>query len=644
MSTPASPKAKQPVPGPRQPAGAPGAGSARSEASVTAPRRTSLLERLRVHLAQADALAAVSALALVVGVITGLVVVVFRLITERLVIWAGLLPDAAGFESLPWPLRLVLPIAGGLAIGLLFQAVPASARAVGPVHVMTRLAYHGARLPLANALMQFVGAAIAIVSGHSVGREGPVIHMGAASASLLGQRMRLPNNSIRTLVAAGIAAAIAASFNTPIAGVVFAMEVVMLEYTLVGFAPVIIAAVSATTVSRLFFGPDPAIAVPTFQLSSLLELPWVVALGLVISCLAAAYVWGIVTLERRTNRWPLWVRTTSAGAFVGLCALVVPQVMGLGYDTAQAAMLGDFTLGMLLLITLAKLLATVACGGLGVPAGMIGPMVVIGATAGGALGIIGQELVPSASSPSAFYATLGVVAMMGACLHAPLAALMAILELTANPNTILPGMAAVITAFLMSRVVFRQKPLFVAILALRGIDYRFDPVALALERTGVRAVMSRRTITVEAGIDLADLEARLAFKPDWVLLAEGREIVGAWPADAVHASLASARAGIASATERQPAAEPGAAEPGGPAPVQETDPARPTLPSPPLLPTDRWPFVTVSVNATLGEALAQLDKGGADIVLVGDVALPRRRQIQGVLSRQQIESTVRYRG
>ncbi|MFP5406672.1 MAG: chloride channel protein, partial [Gammaproteobacteria bacterium] len=201
------------------------------------------LEAFRDHLAGADSLVALSLLAVLAGLLTGVVIVTFRLLTESSLVWVGVLPDAEAYETLSWRWRLALPTLGGLLIGLLFQAVPQSVRQVGPVHVMVQLAYNAGRLPWRNAVMQFVGGGLSIVAGHSVGREGPVIHVGAASASLMGQWMRLPNNSIRTLVACGVAGSIAASFNTPIAGVVFAMEVVMLEYTLAGFAPVILAAV-----------------------------------------------------------------------------------------------------------------------------------------------------------------------------------------------------------------------------------------------------------------------------------------------------------------------------------------------------------------------------------------------------------------
>ena len=561
-----------------------------------------------LRLARADAIVLLCLLAVLAGLLTGLFIIVFRLLTERALVWAAVIPVADRFEDLGWQWRLGLPTAGGLLIGLLFQLAPAAARDVGPAHIMAQLARQGGRLPLANALMQFLGGALSIIAGHSVGREGPVIHLGAASASLMGQWMRLPNNSIRTLVACGVAASIAASFNTPLAGVVFAMEVVMYEYTLAGFTPVVLAAVVAASLSQLVFGPDPALSAGGTQLVSLLELPWVLLLGLVIGCLAAGYGSGMGLVRRHGGRYPVWLRITVGGLFTGLCALVVPEVMGLGYDTVQAAMLGQIGFVTLALIVLAKMAATVACGGLGVPGGLIGPMLVIGAAAGGAMGIVGSWLMPHAGAGAAFYATLGAVAMMGASLHAPLAALTAVLELTGNPHIILPGMAAVVTAFLVARVCFGQEPLFVSILKARGIDYRIDPVTLALARTGVAAVMTPKPAIIDGGTPCGTALRTLAGSP-WVVLTSGDRISGIWPARllASLASKASSDIALAVAAGRPPS------------------------------------FAVVPVHATLGEALARLDRADADAALVISGAVVRAAYVRGVIVRAQIDRGVRDR-
>ena len=273
----------------------------------------------------------------------------------------------------------------------------------------------------------------------------------------------------------------------------------------------------------------------------------------------------------------------------------------------------DFVRQRLVAAGLATLI--VACGGLGLPGGLIGPMVVMGATAGGALGIVGHGIAPAASAEPGFYAALGMVAMMGASLQAPLSALMAILELTGNANTLMPGMVAVITALLVVRIVFRQDPMFVAILRSRGLDFRFDPVAQALERTGVAAVMSRNFVALDEGADDDAVLRALAGTPDWLLVVDGAMLRGVlspqdvWlAADGRHAK---ADPSVAARTAALP------------------DP----LPS----------FAIVDSHATLREALATLDRARVDVAAVSNGASAERSQVYGVISRAQIESGAYHR-
>jgi chloride channel protein, CIC family len=417
-----------------------------------------------------EALPQLALLGLACGLAAGALMIVFRAAVEgaQSLFLPGGNPE--NYEALGAAARFLVPLAGGLAVGALFQWLPASARDVGPAHVIDALTRSSARLPLANALAQWVGASLSIVAGHSVGREGPAIHLGAACGSLGGQRLAAPEATLHVLVACGVAAAIAASFNTPLAGVVFAMEVIVTEYSVAGFAPVILAAVSATGLTRLFYGADPAFQVPELALRSLWELPYIVGVGAVIGVLASAFTRLLTFFAARAARLPFWAGAALGGLAVGLCALAAPEVMGIGYDTVNAALLGRLALATLASVAVLKLLATTAGVGLGLPGGLIGPMLVIGASAGGALGVAGAWLAPQYASTSGFYALLGMGAMMAGTLHAPLAALTAMLELTGNPNIIWPGMLAAIAAFGISRQLFGQRPVFDALLRARASD------------------------------------------------------------------------------------------------------------------------------------------------------------------------------
>ncbi len=561
-----------------------------------------MLDKLRTRLAHADALPLLALLGLFCGLVTGGVIVLFRIFIDS--VQMGFLPggDVENYEGLSAFWRFTLPALGGLFIGLLFQL--AGGAPVGVVHVLERLAYFQGHLPLRNMLLQFVGGAMSIISGHSVGREGPSVHLGAASGSLLGQGLQLPNNSIRTLVACGTAAAIAASFNTPIAGVIFAMEVILMEYTIAGFAPVILAAVSATAVSRAAFGAAPAFIVPPMDMASLLELPYMLVMGIVIGTLAALFIGQLQRVTLFGARFPIWQRMTLAGSFVGLCGVFVPAVMGIGYDTVNQAMLGELGLSFLLLVLAVKVLATTVGLGLGLPGGLIGPTLFIGACAGGALGIVAEYLFPGQVASPGFYAMLGMGAMMSATLQAPLAALMALLELTYNPHIILPGMLAVVLSDIIASHVFGRDSVFLVLLRARGLDYRSTPLAQALRRIGVASVMNTSLTTAPRVLGRQAAQDLLTGEPLHVLvMEEGRPV-----------SLL-----LAADLARHLAAHPDA---------EEVDLLE--------IPAQRDDIRPIDMQATLQQALDEMDEHGVDALYV-----TFGENIVGTLSRQGVEAHYR---
>jgi len=569
------------------------------------------LDAQRMRASHAEALPQLAVLGVLCGLLAASAMIAFRMLIEA--VQGAFLPPGGpeNYEGLPPEVRLLLPIAGGLAIGLGFLALPERMRHVGVIHVMERLAYHEGRLPLTNAVVQFLAAGIAIVTGMPVGREGPAIHIGAALGSGSGQRIGLPHNSLRVLAGCGVAAAIAASFNTPLAGVAFAIEVVLMEYTVVGFAPVILAAVSATVLTHLAFGSDASFTVPQLTLSSVAELPFVLAMGLGIGVLAVAFNRFVCSTAVRTQRWPFLLRMLIAGAIAGLCALPAPQIMGIGYDSIAAALLGNLTPITLVAIVVFKLLATSASIGLGVPAGLIGPILLIGAAAGGASGELGALLAPTGTvSSTGFYALIGLGAMMAGTLHAPLAALTAMLELTGNPHIIWPGMLAVIAAYGMSRVAFGQQPMFLALLHARGLDYRNDPVTQSLRRVGVAAVMDIAVVALPRIAPRAVIEATLDGVPRWILA------LGERGPEALLRGVDLARESLE-------------ARSGDALDLLE-------------LPATRMEVAVIGVQATLQEALAAMDAAEVDALFIA-LAPDEHGARYGVVTRDDIERAYVYR-
>ncbi|WP_245831947.1 chloride channel protein [Solemya velesiana gill symbiont] len=565
---------------------------------------------MRLHLSRPDALIQLALLGLVTGLLAGGIIVAFRVAVEGA--QAGFLPGglSENYEALPLWARFLLPVVGGAIIGWIFYRHANGLHVLGVARVMERMAYHQGHLTLREFVLQFVGAAVAIISGHSVGREGSHIYLGAASGSLLGQYLTLPNNSIRTMVGCGTAAGIAASFNTPLAGVIFALEVVMMEYTLASFIPVILAAVSATAVSYSVFGGEPAFAVPEMQLGSLGEMPLVLLLGLVVGMFSSLFNQMIESVAVRARNVPFWWRATLAGVIVGLFAMVVPEVMGIGYDTVNAALLGEIGLALLAVLTITKLLATVASVGMGIPGGMIGPSLFIGATLGSLMGLSVQMILPQMQIDVSFYALLGMGAMMGASLQAPLAALTAMMELTHSPQIIMPGMLVIVVAALTASELFRKESLFITMLKASGLDYNANPVMQALRRIGVASVMGKSFERPDSVVERSDAETLLEKGPEWLLVQGEEGPVALMPALDLARFL----------QENQE--------------VQEIDLM--------AIPARRDEVAPVHIQATLQEAMELLESRGVQSLYVERTTAPGIQRIYGVLTREQVESAYRY--
>ncbi len=573
-----------------------------------------ILHDLRISLSRPDALFQLAILGLTTGLFSGVVIVAFRLIVEGLQM--SLLPGGPieNYEALPLWLRICLPILGGIFIALFFKLFARGENIVGVVHVLERLAYHQGQLSARGLVSQFIGAGIAIISGYSVGREGPSVHLGAASSSLIGQKLSLPHNTLRTLVGCGSAAAIAASFNTPLAGVIFSLEVIMMEYTIASFTPVILAAVSATTLTQTFYGTQAAFSVPPMELASLMELPYLFLASIVIGAASAVFIWMTRKAVELSKPLPFWSRIYLAGLLTGLCAAMYPQIMGIGYETVTNALLGELGLEVLIGIILFKMLATTGAIGFGVPGGIIGPTLFIGAAIGAMLGLAAPALYSDESSHIGLYALLGMGAMMGATLQAPLSALTAIFELTRNPNIMLPGMLMIVVANLTTGQLFNQRSIFTTLMNVRGLDYRHDPVIQAMRRVGVASIMNRRVQRYNHLIERDQAKDLLSKQPDWIVV----DIKG--QSTALLPALDLVRYLHESDSSKEPA-------------NQSIDLLQ--------IPAKRLQVASIHLQATVDEALENLNKVQAEAVCVTQITVPGIQRIYGVVTKQALESSYR---
>lgn len=576
----------------------------------------------RERLSGTDALPQLSLLGLLVGLLTAAVILFFRLAIE----WplAQFLPngDPENFEGLSQGVRLLLPLCGAVLIGAIWYRLRISQRKVGIVFVIERLNYHQGYITFKSLVTQFVGGVLTILSGQSSGREGPAVHLGAAVSSLLGQKFKLPNNSIRTLVGCGTAAAISASFNTPIAGVIFAMEVVMMEYTVAGFTPVILASVTAAILSQVFYGTDPAFFVPQLEMNSLFEVPFIIVCGIVTG-LASVFFVRLLKVSINITQINIFYRITIAGIITAVVAYFFPEVMGVGYDTVNTSLLGGYSFGLLCAIAFAKIVVTAVSVGLGMPSGLIGPTLFIGATVGGALGLIANLIFPEVASSPGFYAMLGMGAMMGSVLQAPLSALMALLELTQNPNIILPGMLVIVVSSMFASEVFKQKSVFMTILEAQGLNINNGPMTQALRRVSVGAIMERKFVRSNSKLSLADAKELLRQEPKWILINNSQGMpFSLLPVVDLANYLADADNFSSDDNDDAP-----------------DDTSISLL----EIPAQRQEVCTVSYQATLQEALDQLADRKTDYLYVERLSAPTVSRVIGIVARTDVENYYRYK-
>ena len=559
----------------------------------------------RRALASIDSMPQFALLGVISGLVTGIVILVFRLLIELPL--AGVMAhDPDNFEALSMLSLLLLPICGGLVLAGTFSLIKPESRRVGVVHVLERLARHQGYLPWRNALTQFLGGVVALASGFSGGREGPAVHLGAAGSSLLGQALKLPNNSIRILVGCGAAAAISASFNTPLAGVIFSMEVILMEYTIAGFIPVILAAVTATLVNQIAYNSAMVFHLPPDTImTSFRDIPFLILEGITLGIIAAIFVRLTQYLYKITPP-QFWIRFICVGIVTGLLGIISPEILGVGYDTVNAALQGEVLITVLVLVLVLKIIVTATTVAMGVPVGVIGPTLFIGAAAGGILGFIGSQVYPNLASSPAFYVVIGMGAMMGAVLQAPLAALLAVIELTQNTAIALPAMLVIIIANLTASQIFGVKSIFITQMEYLGLEFRQNPLSMHLNRASVASIMSRSFERTPAEIDLDTARFLAREKPTWLLVDVSERKPGfILPTVDLIAYLESNTPEAVNLKE---------------------------------IPATRKDVTSVMLQATLKEALDLMNSSGQESLYVNRISAPLIDSVVGIITRQDIES------
>lgn len=374
-------------------------------------------------------------MALAAGAVVACAAIIFReLIGAFQYLWTGSAREnlASTLESLPWYVRFIGPVVGGLAVGICLEKLLTAKRTNGVADVIEARSLGETRLGFRQSVWSALVTALSLGSGASAGREGPVVHLGAALSSALARRFELPAWGRKTLLGCGVAAAVSASFNAPIAGVLFAHEVILGHYAMRAFVPIVISSVAGTILSRLWFGDVAAFAIPEYQITSFWEFPAFALLGIVCALVAVLFQFALMGSDyvARNIRMPLFLRPVAGGVLLGFMALAFPQVLGVGYEATDEALRSQMPLMLLLSLLVAKTVATAITLASRFGGGIFSPSLYLGAMAGGAFGIISASLFPELASSEGLYAILGMGAVAAAVLGAPISTTVIVFELT----------------------------------------------------------------------------------------------------------------------------------------------------------------------------------------------------------------------
>lgn len=472
-------------------------------------------ERLRVS---EDAFHVV--VAVLVGSVAGLANFLFYLATESVKLLTlhrpGDLVDIAETMS-PWA-RVAAPALGGVVAGAILHWGTRMVGEQGSTNLLEVVVAGAGRLPFRTTVVKVLSSLVSIATGASIGREGSLVQLSAMLASVGGQRMLWPPYRLRLLVACGAAAGMAAAYNAPIAGAVFAAQIVLGNFAMNLFAPLLCASVSAAVVSRSFFGLEPWYRVPEFNFTSLTQLPWFLVLGVASGALGA----GFLKLLRRGETtfhqtgWPIYVRVGAAGLLVGLLAIKLPEVWGNGYSVTSRILGDQDQSGLIFLLALlvAKLLATAATVGAGTVGGVFTPTLFLGAALGSIFGHGLHAVGLAANLPTGAFALVGMGSVLAATTHSPLLAIIMMFEISLNYSLMPALMVACAVGTLVGR---RLHPVSVYTepLQRKGLRTEMDPDRLgaAIERT-VGDLMLAPVPAVQDTTPLREIAQRFLTNPN----------------------------------------------------------------------------------------------------------------------------------
>jgi CIC family chloride channel protein len=450
----------------------------------------------------------VAILAIVVGIGGGLGVVGFRHLYDFFQSVAYGSSDSLldVVRTIPWFVRVAIPAIGGLVIGPMIYYFAKEAKGYGVPEVMEAVALRSGFIRKRVLVIKSLASAICIGTGGSVGSVGPVIQIGSAVGSFLGQVLKISVDRMRTLVGCGAAASIAAIFDAPLAGSMFAIEIMLGDFGVATFSPIIISSVTGTAVYRVFYGHSSILSIPTFQWVSVWELPLYALLGIMGALATVCFIKVLYAAEDFFNRlrFPEYFKAGLGGLCLGVLSLVYPQILGVGFDVVEIALLQQIPWMLMITLLFLKMAASSLSLGSGGSGGVFAPCLFMGAMAGGSFGALVHNLLPDITAPMSAYGTVGMGAVVAAAIHGPFTAILMLFEMTGDTAIILPvAIACITSSFVIGKLT--SESIYTLKLLRRGVDLREGREVNILKSILVRDVMNPNVETVQERLTLPEI-------------------------------------------------------------------------------------------------------------------------------------------
>jgi CIC family chloride channel protein len=447
-------------------------------------------------------------LSVLVGVGGGVGAVIFRWLIgffHRLFFEYGTLLFSQ-ITSHPKYLIPLIPMAGGLLVAPITYRLAKEARGHGVPEVMLAVALRGGIIRPLVVLAKSIASSICIGSGGSAGREGPIVQIGSALGSTVGQMFKMSGERVKILVGCGAAAGISATFNAPIAGVLFALEIILGDFTMYAFSPVILSSVVATVISRAALGNYPAFIVPHYDLVSVWEMPMYIGLGLVAGIFSVLFIKALYKSEDifEALRIKDSLKPALGGLMLGIVGIFYPQLFGVGYEAISSALQEETIVGVLILLAFMKIVGTSLTLGSGGSGGIFAPSLFMGAMLGGFFGHVVHLAFPQVTASYGAYALVGMSAVVAGTTHAPITAMLIIFEMTGDYRIILPLMLASVIATLLANKLHPES-IYTLKLSRRGITLKAGKDKTLLEGISVQEVMTRSWETLPQDMPLSQL-------------------------------------------------------------------------------------------------------------------------------------------